>query len=54
VRFILFHGKKHPKDMGENEISTFISYLTVKKNVAASTQSPAEVMFIQINMQHEK
>ncbi len=40
-RFILFHGKKHPKDMGETEISQYISYLAVKKNVAASTQNQA-------------
>jgi len=40
-RFILFHGKKHPKDMGETEISQYISFLAVKKNVAASTQNQA-------------
>jgi len=40
-RFILFHGKKHPKDMGESEISQYISFLAVKKNVAASTQNQA-------------
>jgi hypothetical protein len=30
-RFILFHGKKHPKEMGEAEISQFISHLAVKR-----------------------
>ena len=40
-RYILFHEKKPPKDMGENEISTYISYLAVKRNVAASTQNQA-------------
>lgn len=40
-KFILFHGKKHPKDMGETEISQYISFLAVKKNVAASTQNQA-------------
>ena len=40
-RFILFHGKRHPKDMGEKEISQYISYLAVKRNVAASTQNQA-------------
>ena len=39
-QFILFHDKKHPKDMGEEEISEFISYLAVKRFVAASTQKP--------------
>ena len=40
-RFILFHGKRHPKDMGETEISKYISYLAVKRNVSASTQNQA-------------
>ena len=40
-RFILFHNKRHPKDMGEKEISQYISYLAVKRNVAASTQNQA-------------
>ncbi len=40
-KFILFHGKKHPKNMGETEISQYISFLAVKKNVAASTQNQA-------------
>lgn len=40
-RFILFHGKKHPKDMGEKDISQYISYLATKKRVAASTQNQA-------------
>lgn len=40
-RYILFHGKKHPKDMGEREISQYISHLASHKNVAASTQNQA-------------
>jgi len=40
-QFILFHDKKHPKDIGEKEISEFISYLAVKRNVASSTQNQA-------------
>ena len=40
-RFILFHNKRHPKDMGEAEISQFVTYLAVKENVAASTQNQA-------------
>jgi len=40
-RFILYHGKKHPRDMGESEISKYISYLAVEQNVAASTQNQA-------------
>ena len=41
IRFILFHNKKHPKDMGIREIEEFLSYLAVKKRVAASTQNQA-------------
>jgi len=33
-RFILFHDKKHPKDMGEVEIESFLSHLAVDKDVA--------------------
>ena len=40
-RFILFHGKRHPRDMGKTEISAFLTYLAVKKHVAASTQNQA-------------
>ena len=40
-RFILFNNKRHPKDMGEKEISTYISYLAVQEKVAASTQNQA-------------
>ncbi len=39
--YILFHNKKHPKDMGEIEISQFISFLAVKRNVAATSQNQA-------------
>ena len=40
-RFIFFHNKRHPKDMGENEIKAFLTDLAVNKNVAASTQNQA-------------
>jgi hypothetical protein len=30
-RFILFHHKRHPKDMGAPEIQAFITYLAVEK-----------------------
>ena len=41
-RFILFHGKKHPKDMGAEEVEQFLSNLAVRYNVAASTQNQAK------------
>ena len=40
-RFILFHHKKHPKDMGKTEIEAFLSDLAQTRNVAASTQNQA-------------
>jgi len=40
-RYVLFHNKRHPKDMGEAEINQFLTYLAVKENVAASTQNQA-------------
>lgn len=40
-RFIFFNIKRHPKDMGEVEISSFLSYLANRENVAASTQNQA-------------
>ena len=40
-RFILFHNKRHPKNMGETEITAFLTHLAVDRNVAASTQNQA-------------
>lgn len=40
-RFILFHNKRHPSEMGEKEISMFLTYLAVDKHVSASTQNQA-------------
>jgi integron integrase len=40
-RFIFFHGKRHPAEMGAPEITKFLSSLAVEGNVAASTQNQA-------------
>ena len=40
-RFVLFHNKRHPKYMGEKEISEYLSYLATDQKVAASTQNQA-------------
>jgi integron integrase len=40
-RFILFHRKRHPNEMGETEIASFLTHLAVELNVAASTQNQA-------------
>lgn len=39
--YILFHGKRHPTEMGEPEINSFLSSLASTKRVAASTQNQA-------------
>jgi site-specific recombinase XerD len=40
-RFILFHSKRHPLEMGEPEINQFLTDLAVNKKVSASTQNQA-------------
>ena len=40
-RFILFHGKRHPRDMGAAELELFLSDLAVQGHVSASTQNQA-------------
>ena len=40
-RFILFHDKRHPAEMGEKEITAFLTHLAVNRKVAASTQNQA-------------
>lgn len=41
-RFILFHGKRHPQDMGAVEVEAFLSHLAVDRQVSASTQNQAK------------
>jgi integron integrase len=41
-RFILFHGKRHPKDMGAAQIEAFLTNLAVAGKVSASTQNQAK------------
>ncbi len=40
-RFILFHNKQHPKEMGEQEVAAFLTHLSVNRNVAPATQGQA-------------
>jgi integron integrase len=40
-RYIVFHNKRHPRDMAESEIRAFISHLAVEGGVTASTQTVA-------------
>src|SRR6266446_6915154 len=40
-RYIFFHRRRHPKEMGAAEMEQFLNYLAVEKRVAASTQNQA-------------
>jgi integrase len=40
-RFILFNGKRHPSEMGEPEVTRFLTMLATRRNVSASTQNQA-------------
>jgi site-specific recombinase XerD len=40
-RYIFFHQKKHPIDMGKKEIEAFLTHLAVDRNVSATTQNQA-------------
>lgn len=40
-RYILFHDKRHPQEMGAVEVEAFLTHLAVTENVAASTQNQA-------------
>lgn len=40
-RYILFHGKKQPAEMGAAQIESFLTNLAVNRNVAPSTQNQA-------------
>ncbi len=55
-RFIIFHKKRHPKEMGEKEINEFITHLAVKEKVAASTQNQAlcAIIFLYKNIINKK
>jgi site-specific recombinase XerD len=40
-RFLRFHGMRHPREMGEEEINAFLSHLATEGQVSASTQNQA-------------
>ena len=40
-RFIFFHDKRHPKDMGEPEVRAFLTHLAVQGRESAGTQNQA-------------
>ena len=40
-RYIVFHGKKHPSTLGAQDVSAFVTWLAVRRQVSASTQNQA-------------
>ncbi|MCK9385931.1 MAG: phage integrase N-terminal SAM-like domain-containing protein [Nevskia sp.] len=44
-RFILFHGKQHPRTLGAPAVEAFLSHLATDLNVAANTQNLALCVF---------
>ncbi len=40
-RFILFSGKRHPRELGALEVIAFVNHLALERQMAASTQNQA-------------
>lgn len=55
-RYIFFHEKRHPREMGAPEVSRFLSYLAVERRVAASTQNQAfnSLLFLYREVLHQE
>jgi integron integrase len=55
-RYILFHGKRHPAEMGAPEVTQFLSSLAVEGRVAASTQNQAlgALLFLYRHVLHQE
>jgi integron integrase len=53
-RFVIFHGRRHPQEMGEPELSAFLTHLAVREHVAASTQNQAlaALLFLYAHVLH--
>lgn len=45
-RYILFHDKRHPRDMAAAEVTAFLSYLATERHVSASTQNQAKAAIL--------
>ena len=54
-RYIVFHGKRHPAEMGAPEVAQFLSSLAVEGKVAASTQNQAlsALLFLYRHVLHQ-
>ena len=55
-RYILFHRKRHPREMGVGEVQSFLSFLAVKQRVSASTQNQAlnALVFLYKHVLHQE
>ena len=40
-RYVLFHGRRHPAEMGATELEQFLTHLAVERKVSAATQNQA-------------
>jgi integron integrase len=40
-KYILFHNKRHPKEMGTGEVQAFLTHLALEEHISASTQNQA-------------
>jgi site-specific recombinase XerD len=51
-RYIVFHGKRHPRDLGGADVTAFLTWLATEKHVAAATQNQAfsAVLFLYRNV----
>jgi integron integrase len=56
TRYILFHNKRHPKDMGAPEVQAFLTHLAVDLKVSASTQNQAlcALLFLYREVLHQE
>ncbi|MGR9073533.1 MAG: phage integrase N-terminal SAM-like domain-containing protein [Gammaproteobacteria bacterium] len=46
-QFIYFHGKRHPFELGDSEVTAFLTYPAQQRNVAPATQNQPLNAFIQ-------
>ena len=46
VRFVRFHRLRHPRDMGEREVTAFLTWLAEERRVAAATQVQAQAALL--------
>ena len=53
-RYILYHRKRHPSEMGASEITAFLTWLATDRRVSASTQNQAlsAVLFLYRDVLH--